>query len=260
MSGGAARLGRVAPGAAVVVALASLGATGADVADRTVRDLTLGPGQSLALRITNGRVVITGSARADVRLEVQRRAPSPDRLSAMPVAIAETTDAVSIDVRQRGDGADAALTSDVTLDVPTAVDLSDVQIAEGRLELRRLSGRVRAQIRRGPISASRVTGTVRLETVIGDLDVSEARAVPGGLLRLRTFNGDLRLRFAEAPTHARVMALALNGAIQSTLPLTVKDGWGPRFAEGTFGRGEPVVSLDVVTGTITIEAPRTGKP
>ena len=51
------------------------------------------------------------------------------------------------------------------------------------------------------------------------------------------------------------MALALNGTITSQLPLTLKAGWGPRWGEATIGRGEPVVSLDVVTGDIRIEMP-----
>ena len=51
------------------------------------------------------------------------------------------------------------------------------------------------------------------------------------------------------------MALALNGTIQSTIPLTVKDAWGPRWSEATLGRGEPVISLDVVNGTIQLTSP-----
>jgi hypothetical protein len=69
------------------------------------------------------------------------------------------------------------------------------------------------------------------------------------------FNGDLRLRFSERPADARLMALALNGSITSTIKLTMKDGWGPRWGEATLGSGEPVISLDVVTGTIAIRSP-----
>ena len=71
-------------------------------------------------------------------------------------------------------------------------------------------------------------------------------------MRLRTFNGDVRLTFAEVPADARVMALALNGTISSDIPLTMKDTWGPRWGEATLGKGEPVVSIDVITGRIEI--------
>jgi hypothetical protein len=82
------------------------------------------------------------------------------------------------------------------------------------------------------------------------------RLSPGGLIRLRAFNGDVRLNLAERPLDARVMALALNGTIRSDIPLTMKEARGPRWGEAMLGRGEPVISLDVVTGTIEINARR----
>jgi hypothetical protein len=81
---------------------------------------------------------------------------------------------------------------------------------------------------------------------------SDMRLSPRGLLRLRAFNGDVRLTLAEPPRDARVMALALNGTIQSTIPLTTRETWGPRWGETTLGNGEPVISLDVVTGRIEL--------
>jgi hypothetical protein len=51
------------------------------------------------------------------------------------------------------------------------------------------------------------------------------------------------------------MALALNGHIKSDIPLKTRDTWGPRWSETTLGKGEPVISLDVVTGAIEIKAP-----
>jgi hypothetical protein len=51
------------------------------------------------------------------------------------------------------------------------------------------------------------------------------------------------------------MALALNGTVTSEIPLTRKDSWGPRWAEATLGTGEPVISLEVVTGAVEIRSP-----
>ena len=78
---------------------------------------------------------------------------------------------------------------------------------------------------------------------------------PEGLLRLRAFNGDVRLTLAGRPPDARILALALNGTITSQIPLTMKDTWGPRWGEATLGRGEPVISIDVISGRIEIKAP-----
>ena len=74
-------------------------------------------------------------------------------------------------------------------------------------------------------------------------------------MRLRSFNGDVRLSLAARPANARILALALNGHVTSDIPLTRRETWGPRWAEATLGKGEPVISLDVVTGLIEIKSP-----
>jgi hypothetical protein len=37
--------------------------------------------------------------------------------------------------------------------------------------------------------------------------------------------------------------------------LNRRETWGPRWAEATLGKGEPVISIDVVTGLIEIKSP-----
>ena len=112
-----------------------------------------------------------------------------------------------------------------------------------------------ADIRRGPIEGRDLSGTLRLESGIGSVVLTGTRLSTDGLLRLRAFNGDVRLTLAERPADARILALVLNGRITSDIPLTMKDTWGPRWGETTLGKGEPVISLDVVTGTIEIKTP-----
>jgi hypothetical protein len=71
-------------------------------------------------------------------------------------------------------------------------------------------------------------------------------------MRLRVFNGPLRVRFARRPSSARILAVTFNGTLTSDIPLTKKDQFGPRFGETTIGAGDPTMSLDVVKGDITI--------
>jgi len=117
------------------------------------------------------------------------------------------------------------------------------------------NGSINGSIRRGPIDAKDVSGTIRLETEIGPVTVTNATLSSNGLLRLRTFNGDVRLSLAQRPTDARILALAMNGSIKSDIPLFLKESWGPRWGEATLGKGEPLISVDVVTGTVEIKSP-----
>lgn len=236
--------------------LFSLATIAAAVTDRQSRTIALPPGRTLAIDITVGSIRLEGSDRPDVQLEIERRAPSTEDLARVPIAIDESPARVQVRVVQAAGATDPSLRSDLVVRVPRAGLVERVQIVEGKLTVNAFRGTLSADVRRGPIDGADVSGSLRLETGIGSVTLSSARLSPNGLLRLRAFNGDVRLALAERPADARILALALNGHIRSDIPLTTKDTWGPRWGEATLGKGEPVISLDVVTGTIEIKSPR----
>ncbi len=223
--------------------------------DTQTRVIAWPEGKSLAIEITVGNLRIEGSDRRDVEIVIERESPSTAQLDGLPVVIDDTPSRATVRVVQADGGSDPALRSNVTVRVPRAAVIDRVQVLEGRITINRFSGTLTADIRRGPIEATEVSGTLRLETGIGSVVLTGARLSRDGLLRLRAFNGDVRLALAERPADARIMALALNGTITSQIPLTMKDTWGPRFGETTLGTGEPVISLDVITGAIEIKSP-----
>jgi hypothetical protein len=236
---------------AVVTLLVTL--AGAAATDRRSYTLPLPSGRAISVELTIGTLRVQGESRTDALIEVVRTAPTAEALGAIPVTIDEADTAVRIVGTQAAAGTDPSLRTDVTLRVPRDARLDSLRVMEGRITLASLVESVTADVRRGPIEATRLEGIVRLETGIGDVTATEMRLSPQGLLRLRAFNGDVRLALAERPPNARVMALALNGSIQSDLPLKMRDTWGPRWGEATLGTGEPVISLDTVTGAIELK-------
>jgi len=150
---------------------------------------------------------------------------------------------------------DPAFRADVTVRVPRSAIIERLVVLEGRISIEGFSGTINGTIRRGPIDARDIAGTMRLETEIGAVTVTNATLSPNGLMRLRTFNGDVKLTLAQRPRDARILALALNGSIKSDIPLFLKESWGPRWGEATLGKGEPLISVDVVTGTVEIKSP-----
>jgi DUF4097 and DUF4098 domain-containing protein YvlB len=245
--------------AALIAALAGPSAmtrrATADVTDRQSQTVSLPTGKSLSIDVTIGQVRIEGWDRPDAELVVERHAPNAAQFTRVPLAIDDTPARVSIRATQIDNGTNPAFRADVTVRVPRTASLDRVQVVEGRIAIDGVSGRISADIRRGPIEGRNISGTVRLEAGIGSITLTGARLSADGLLRLRSFNGDVRLTLAERPVDARIMALALNGTITSDIPLTRRDSWGPRWAETTLGKGEPVISLDVVTGMIAIKSP-----
>ena len=237
------------------IVLAAALVTGADVTDRQTRVIPLPPGKPLSIEVTIGSVRIDGWDKPDAEIIIERRAPDKSQLARVPVMIDDTPARVTVRALQTENTTDPAYRADVTLRVPRAALIDRVQVLEGRITIEGFSGTMTADIRRGPIDGRRVSGTIRLEAGIGSVTVSDARLSEDGLLRLRAFNGNVRLSLAARPTDARIMALALNGHVKSDIPLTHRDTWGPRWAEATLGKGEPVISLDVVTGLIEIKSP-----
>lgn len=221
--------------------------------DGRVQSIPLPPGAPLSLRSIAGTVRVEGvPGRTDVQLRIARRA---DRalLDAAPILVDTAGAGVRVDVTPGLAAGTRGVSVDVALQVPPDAVIDALEVDDGRLELDGVRGAVRARVTRGGIRATNISGAVRLETSMGDIVVTRARLTPDGLLRLRAFNGDVRLGFEAPPEDARILALALNGTISSTIPLTSKDGWGPRWGETSIGRADRVVSLDVVTGTIRIE-------
>ena len=223
--------------------------------DRQTHKFALPAQRALSLEITVGDVRIEGSPQSEALVEITRHAPDAEGLARIPIVIEEGETEVRIRGTQADGGTEAAFRTDVTIRVPHDAVLHSVRILEGRLTLAALRGEISADVRRGPIEASDLQGVVRLETGIGNVIADRTRLSPNGLLRLRAFNGDVRLTLAEKPSDARILALALNGTIASDIPLRMKDTWGPRWGEATLGKGEPVISIDVITGRIQIKAP-----
>lgn len=238
-----------------IVFAAALVISAGDVSDRHSRVVALPAGKSLAIDVTVGTVRIEGWDKTDAEIGVERHAPNAAQLDRLPIAIDDTPARVTIRAVQADGATDPAYRADIVVRVPRLATIDRVQVLEGRVAVSGFTGTLTADIRRGPIEGKDVSGTLRLEAGIGSVILTGARLSADGLLRLRAFNGDVRLSLTERPADARIMALALNGAIRSEIPLTVKDTWGPRWGETTLGKGEPVISLDVVTGTVEIRSP-----
>lgn len=224
----------------------------ADATDSVSRVVPLSPGMPIHVDATIADVTIAGTNRADLKIDVDRRAPARDRLSQFPVAIDVRADGIYIAARQPGDARDAALKATISIAAPADAVVKSVRVAEGRVRIENLRRACDVELQRGAIEAIDVGGRVRLDAGLGSVDVRGAELTAGGMMRLRVFNGPLRVRFARAPANARILALTFNGAISSDIPLTMKDRFGPRFGESTIGTGDPVLSMDVVKGDISL--------
>lgn len=235
---------------------ASLRLGTAETTDRVTRVMPLAGAMPIRVDATVADVTITGSNRSDVLIEVVRRAPTPADLTKYPVSIEQKPGALEIAVVQADDGRNAKLRTEIAIAAPAQAIFQSIRVFEGRVRLTNLRTSCQVDLRRGPIEASALAGRIRLESGIGSIDVKGSELTPGGMMRLRVFNGGLRVRLAHVPESARILAVTFRGTITSDIPLTRKETFGPRFGETTLGAGDPVMSMDVVYGDITIDVER----
>jgi hypothetical protein len=245
---------------ALLLALPGRPARAADVSDRLVRTVTLTPGRPIRVEATIADLKIVGSNRPDVSIEIVRHAPAAADLARFPALVEDTPSGLRITALQTDDGRDPALRSDIVIRAPAGAVFEAVRVFEGRVTLQGLRQSCDVDLRRGPVEATALAGRIRLESGIGGIDVKDSELTPGGMMRLRVFNGPLRVRFARVPASARILAVTFNGSLTSDIPLTLKDQFGPRFGETTLGAGDPVMSLDVVKGDIAISVARRKTP
>jgi hypothetical protein len=224
--------------------------------NRVHRLVHISPEPTVRVQVMTGTLTLAGWDRPDIEIEIVRRAPSAARIDEIAADIEEDGPGVRVSAMQRAGQRDPRLTADVTIKAPRATRFEEAQIVSGRVTLSHFTGIVNAKSESGDLIASDLSGTIRLETMLGRLSLSGARLTPGGLIRLRGFQGDVSLTLDSTPPDARILATTFNGRITSDIPLNAKDQFGVRFAETTLGRGEPVISIDVVTGNIEIRVRR----
>ena len=226
----------------------------ADSIDRTSRTLDVSGNTPIRLEATIADVTIVGSDRDNLAIEIVRRAPSADRLALYPVTIDREPDGVHISVVQADQGRDAGLKTEITIAAPAAALFQAIRVFEGRVKVTNLRAACDVDLRRGAIEAAHLAGRIRLEAGLGSVDIRDSDLTAGGMMRLRVFNGPVRVRFAKPPVNGRILAVTFNGRVTSDIPLAMKDKFGPRFGETTLGTGDPVMSIDVVKGDIAIMA------
>jgi hypothetical protein len=239
----------------VLLLVGLLTATTSAAEDRILRAFPYVPGLAITVNVSVGDVSIVAWPRNEIALDVARRLPEGAGPERLPIHIDMEEGGLRIDARQPNGGKDRALRADVILKVPAQAALPDIEIVEGRLDIEGIHGTVTAQVHRGAIVGRDVGGLLRLETGEGDITIDRAHLSSEGLIRCRTFTGNVRVSLADRPANARILLLSLRGTVTSSLPLVERHGAAGQFREATLGPGQFLVSIDVVRGDIVLDVP-----
>ena len=283
----------------LTLALAAVSALGCDhhrVEESATEDFRFDSGAitRIEVRIDDGRIAVEPSdAIGVVEVVFHKRARAADRDGARSLLDAVRVEAIANrdTLRVRAPGASIAFggnsETDVALRVPEGTAL-DLQTRDGRIQLERVSGDIRAETADGRIRLETVTGTLRLRTTDGSVIGTELtgavdaassdgriqlegnfdalRAVTAdGSIRItsrgrreltsdwniRTSDGSIELTL-PASISAHIEATAVSGRIVNELSTFEGSERNDRL-KGTLGKGGPLILVTTMDGRITLE-------
>jgi DUF4097 and DUF4098 domain-containing protein YvlB len=165
-------------------------------------------------------------------------------LASLAVADVKETEEFTFDINPGGRISLENINGDIQMDKVSTVN--------GDIEIRTMSGNVKAETVNGDLVASGLVADVDLETVNGGVNAEFDSLGSGQRVSAEAVNGRIVLEL-PADTSARVHAETVNGSIDADdFNLVVDKGFVGRECDGQIGDGDARISLDTVNGSIRI--------
>lgn len=235
---------------AVLVSACGVGHTDWGPGETVVETRRLDPDGTVSIENQNGSVRVDTWAESTVRIEAEKRAAGI-ALKSIRIEIRGEGDRIDIETRlPRGSffGHAGAVRYHVT--VPERARVK-VETANGRVEVRGLSGPVRASTVNGSVEVEGSSGRVEASTVNGSIRAS-LRDVAPEWHRFSTTNGSVDVSLPGG-AGGEFEARTVNGRIETAFPLTVSGGRGSRRLQGRLGEGKARFEMSTVNGSVRIE-------
>jgi hypothetical protein len=215
----------------------------------------------------NGPVHISSWDRNEVKVDAVKRAWSKERLDEAKIEVDAHASSIVIHTEYPhgdhdfwNDGRHNNPASvEYTLTVPRNANLDEIKLVNGALDVRDVTGEVRASCVNGRIDAQNLQGRVHLNSVNGELIASMDR-LPSSTLELASVNGGLRLTM-PSDARADIEASTVSGGISNDfgMPVTRHQFVGHSL-HGELGGGGTHVRLSNVNGRIEIRHANDNRP
>jgi DUF4097 and DUF4098 domain-containing protein YvlB len=129
-----------------------------------------------------------------------------------------------------------------------------VRSESGEIALSQIVGDVAVSTANGEITLSEVDGDVEAKSVSGELSAHFEGVTPTKALKLSSASGDITLKITSPIIDADLKAETISGDIEiaDEFGIVVTREMVRRRAAGQIGRGGTPVSLDTVSGDITV--------
>jgi DUF4097 and DUF4098 domain-containing protein YvlB len=216
----------------------------------------------------NGAVHISGWDRNEVKVDAVKTARSQKRLDDATIQVSAEADEISIRTEYpdhdhtffNGDGDyDNPAGVEYTITVPRQARLHKIDLVNGRLDVRDVSGEIHASCVNGRIEAHNLQGRVEMATVNGELEAN-VEQLPSSEVKLSSVNGRLRVTL-PSDAKAELKANTISGNISDDFGLAVtRHQFVGRSLHGQLGGGGTLIRLSNVNGPIEIRHAGDNRP
>jgi DUF4097 and DUF4098 domain-containing protein YvlB len=230
----------------------------------------LAAGGRLSLSNINGAVKVQVWDRPEVKVDAVKRAHTAERLREAEIKVDATGGRVRIETEypqstlrwsdRDGQRHENPASVDYTLTVPRGVNIDEISLINGDLDIAGVAGPVKASSINGRVTAAGLAGPVNLSVINGRLEATLDRLDESGTVSLSSVNGSLVVTL-PSDANARVRANTVHGRITNDFNLPVRVGeYVGRDLEGRIGQGGADVRVSNVNGSIQIRRAGDGRP
>lgn len=265
-----------------LAALAALALTAGDASVRAQRsdrpELTeefhqtypLAAGGRVSLSNINGAVKVQTWERAELKVDAVKRAHTAERLREAQIKVDASSNRVRIETEypdstlrwsdRDGERHENPASVEYTLTVPRGVNIDEINLINGDLNITGVAGPVKASSINGRLTAAGLSGPINLSVINGRLEATLDRLNESGSINLQSVNGALVVTL-PSDANATLRASTVHGGIRNDFNLPVRVGeYVGRDLEGRIGQGGADVRLSNVNGSVTIRRAEDGRP
>ena len=225
----------------------------------------LTPDGRIELDNINGAVHISSWDRNEVKVDAVKYADTKDRLDEAKIEIDSERDYLSIrtkypdhDHTWNWGSYNNPASVEYTLTVPRTARLDEIKLINGSLDVKGVSGEVRASCINGRLEARDLAGRAKLSTINGHLDARFAQ-LAGHEVELSSVNGAVELTI-PSDSKAEVEASTVSGGIENDFGLRVNHhSFVGHDLRGELGGGGTHIRLQDVNGRIEIRHANDGR-
>jgi hypothetical protein len=223
----------------------------------------------VSLENINGNVRVEVWDKNEIKVEAVKSANMQEKLKDLEIKIDSGADSIRIKVKYPNTTYNSKSKDDwrrqnpgevdFVLTVPRSARIDAIELINGRIDLKDLTGEVEASSINGRVTATNLTGDCKLSTINGKTIASFDRVDSGRNISLSSVNGQVEVTL-PSDLNAQIKASVVHGSISNNFGLNVRKGeYVGRDMNGVLGNGGARINLSNVNGNITVNRANDGK-